>query len=92
MTKKISFEYSRHHRALFKKSFIFVYRKQVRVDEIFLHQNFTTTDNKANDIALLRLGKNQHQTEFVLKNPLDTPFVPREKGGSFPFPAGLLTC
>ena len=70
MTKKISFEYSRHHRALFKKSFIFVYRKQVRVDEIFLHENFTTTGNKANDIALLRLGKNQHQTEFVLKNPL----------------------
>ena len=92
MTKKISFEYSRHHRALFKKSFIFVYRKQVRVDEIFLHENFTTTDNKANDIALLRLGKNQHQTEFVLKNPLDNSFVPRGKGWSFHFPAGLLTC
>ena len=92
MTKKIFFEYSRHHRALFKKSFIFVYRTQVRVDEIFLHENFTTTDNKANDIALLRLGKNQHQTEFVLKNPLDNSFVPRGKGWSFHFPAGLLTC
>ena len=68
------------------------YRKQIRVDEIFLHENFTTTDNKANDIALLRLGKNQHQTEFVLKNPLDNSFVPRGKGWSFHFPAGLLTC
>ena len=32
------------------------YRKQVRVDEIFVHENFTTTGSKANDIALLRLG------------------------------------
>ena len=33
-------------------------RKKVRVDEIFLHENFITTGSKANDIALLRLGKN----------------------------------
>ena len=33
-------------------------RKKVRVDEIFLHENFITTSSKANDIALLRLGKN----------------------------------
>ena len=31
-------------------------RKKVRVDEIILHENFTTTGSKANDIALLRLG------------------------------------
>ena len=83
MTKKIFFEYSRHHRALFKKSFIFVYRKQVRVDEIFLHENFTTTDNKANDIALLRLGENQHQTESVLKKLyfLFEPFLCLQRKG-----------
>ena len=55
------------------------YRKQVRVDEIFVHENFTTTDSKANDIALLRLGK----AEFVIKNlflPLNNFFVPRGKG------------
>ena len=32
------------------------YRKQVRVDEIFVHENYTNTGSKENDIALLRLG------------------------------------
>ena len=46
-------------------------RKQVRVDEIFVHENFTTTGSKANDLALLRLGDKSienhklYQTEFV---------------------------
>ena len=35
---------------------IICYRKQVGVDEIFVHENFTTSGSKANDIALLRLG------------------------------------
>ena len=38
------------------------YRKEVRVDEIFVHENFTTTGSKANDIALLRLGETQKVT------------------------------
>ena len=42
-----------------KTSIYFIYRKQIRVDEIFVHENFTTTGSKANDIALLRLGENQ---------------------------------
>ena len=40
-------------------------RKKVRVDEIFLHENFTTTGSKANDIALLRLGKNSYQPKRI---------------------------
>ena len=46
-------------------------RKQIRVDEIFVHENFTTTGSKANDLALLRLGDKSienhklYQTEFV---------------------------
>ena len=31
-------------------------RKEVKVDEIFVHENYTITGSKANDIALLRLG------------------------------------
>ena len=40
-------------------------RKKVRVDEIFLHENFFTTGSKANDIALLRLGKNFYQPKRI---------------------------
>ena len=43
----------------FSRNHNICYRKQVRVDEIFVHENFTTTGSKANDIALLRLGENQ---------------------------------
>ena len=32
-------------------------RQQIQVDEIFVHENYTVTGNKANDIALLRLGE-----------------------------------
>ena len=31
-------------------------RKKIPVDEIFVHENYTTTGDKVNDIALLRLG------------------------------------
>ena len=31
-------------------------RQQIQVDEIFVHENYTVTGSKANDIALLRLG------------------------------------
>ena len=31
-------------------------RKQIQVDEIFVHESFTKTGDKVNDIALLRLG------------------------------------
>ena len=34
----------------------FFSRKQIQVDEIFVHENYTTTGDKVNDIALLRLG------------------------------------
>ena len=80
MTQKISFEYSRPH---YEIIICICYRKQVRVDEIFVHENFTTTGSKANDIALLRLGENQHQTESVLKKLyflLNHSFVSRGKG------------
>ena len=40
-------------------------RKKVRVDEIFLHENFFTTGSRANDIALLRLGKNSYQPKRI---------------------------
>ena len=40
-------------------------RKKVRVDEIFLHENFTTTGSKANYIALLRLGKNSFKPKRI---------------------------
>ena len=70
MIKIISFEHFRLHRALLRTHNI-CYRKQVRVDEIFVHENFTTTGSKANDLALLRLGDKSienhklYQTEFV---------------------------
>ena len=32
-------------------------RRQVKVDQIFVHENYASTDSKANDIALLRLGE-----------------------------------
>ncbi len=32
-------------------------RKQIAVDEIFVHENYTSTGEKVNDIALLRLGE-----------------------------------
>ena len=31
------------------------------MDEIFVHENFTTSGDKANDIALLRLGEHFHK-------------------------------
>ena len=86
MIKIISFEHFRLHRALLRTHNI-CYRKQVRVDEIFVHENFTTTGSKVNDIALLRLGENQHQTESVLKKLyfLFEPFLcPQWKGLIFP--------
>ena len=30
------------------------------MDEIFVHENFTSTGDKANDIALIRLGEYFH--------------------------------
>ena len=38
----------------------FFARKQIAVDEIFVHENYTTTGDKVNDIALLRLGESFH--------------------------------
>ena len=49
-------------------------RKKVRVDEIFLHENFFTTGSKANDIALLRLGKNFYQPKEDMRPNLFAPF------------------
>ena len=40
-------------------------RKKIPVDEIFVHENYTTTGEKVNDIALLRLGEEFHlQVDF----------------------------
>ena len=33
------------------------------MDKIFVHENYTATGSKANDIALLRLGDNNHISE-----------------------------
>ena len=33
------------------------------MDKIFVHENYTATGSKANDIALLRLGENNHTSE-----------------------------
>ena len=44
-------------REVFFLLFFFFSRKQITVDEIFVHENFTTTGEKVNDIALLRLGE-----------------------------------
>ena len=33
------------------------------MDKIFVHENYTATGSKANDIALLRLGDNNHTSE-----------------------------
>ena len=38
-------------------------RRQIKVDKIFVHENYTATGSKANDIALLRLGDNNHTSE-----------------------------
>ena len=40
-------------------TFVLVLRRQIKVDEIFVHENYTTTGSKANDIALLRLGESK---------------------------------
>ena len=32
-------------------------RKELRVDKIFVHENYSVYDSKANDIALLLLGE-----------------------------------
>ena len=42
---------------IFPSSHCFSPRRQVRVDQIFVHENYTSTGSKANDIALLRLGE-----------------------------------
>ena len=45
-------------------------RQEIQVDETFVHENYTVTGNKANDIALLRLGgkssKNQDLFNFTI--------------------------
>ena len=33
------------------------------MDKIFVHGNYTATGSKANDIALLRLGDNNHASK-----------------------------
>ena len=44
-------------------------RQQIQVDEIFVHENYTVTGNKANDIALLRLGgKSSKNQDFLQYN------------------------
>ena len=48
-------EPNRCHESFFPLS-LFFSRKQIQVDEIFVHENYTTTVDKVNDIALLRLG------------------------------------
>ena len=40
-------------------NFFLIPRRQIKVDEIFVHENYTTTGSKANDIALLRLGESK---------------------------------
>ena len=39
---------------------VFFFRKEVRVDKIFVHENYTITGSNANDITLLRLGDKNH--------------------------------
>ena len=41
-------------------------RQQIQVDEIFVHENYTVTGNKANDIALLRLGEKSSTIQYLL--------------------------
>ena len=36
---------------------VFLFRRKVQVDEIFVHENYTAGGSKENDIALLRLGE-----------------------------------
>ena len=43
-------------------------RKQIPVDEIFVHKNYTATGAKVNDIALLRLGDSTRSLQL----PFDT--------------------
>ena len=43
--------------------YVFLFRRKVQVDEIFVHENYTAGGSKENDIALLRLGEKQ----FVAK-------------------------
>ena len=42
-------------------------RKEIEVDEIFVHENYETNGSKEDDIALLRLSKNILK---ILKNSL----------------------
>ena len=43
---------------------LFLSRKHIQVDEIFVHENYTTTGYNVNDIALLRLGES-YQLQVV---------------------------
>ena len=63
------------------------YRKQVGVDEIFVHENYTNTGSKENDVALLRLGNVslKNSPKMIWSFPmrafsLNDISVPRRKG------------
>ena len=46
-------------------------RKEIEVDEIFVHENYETNGSKGDDIALLRLSKNILN---ILENSLKKTF------------------
>ena len=54
-----------HERRRKNKIFFFnlISRRQIKVDKIYVHENYTATGSKANDIALLCLGDNNHISE-----------------------------
>ena len=58
-----------HEKRFSCQTFVFFPRKQIKVDEIFVHENYTSSGSKTNDIALLRLGDipalASHLTLFV---------------------------
>ena len=51
-------------------TFVFVLRRQIKVDEIFVHENYTAIGSKANDIALLRLGESKVWVRCASRNVL----------------------
>ena len=49
--------------------YVFLFRRKVQVDEIFVHENYTAGGGKENDIALLRFGeKNSLLPKYIGSN------------------------
>ena len=56
-------------------TFVFVLRRQIKVDEIFVHENYTAIGSKANDIALLRLGESKVWVRCASRNVLKNTYI-----------------